>query len=47
MTEIEPRPQSSLRNDDDFDDLEEQLERFIEQHGEKSIKGEPINVRMC
>ena len=38
MNEIESRPHSSLRKDDDFDDLDKELETYIGQHEEKSNK---------
>ena len=47
MSEIEPRPQSSLRKDDDFDDLDKELESYIGQHEEQSKKEETDNVRLC
>ena len=45
MSEIEPRPQSSLRKDDDFDDLDRELETYIGQHEEQTSKEENVNVR--
>lgn len=44
MSEIEPRPQSSLRKDDDFDDLDRELETYIGQHEEQTSKEENVNT---
>ena len=48
MNEIESRPHSSLKKDDDFDDLDKELETYIGQHEEKSNKETGvINVSIC
>ena len=46
MNEAEERPRSSLRKDDDFDDLDKELETYIGQHEEKNKTEETTNVRI-